>query len=53
MIMGVFRYSEECLFRTSQEERDWQSKLSNHSSNSKRMGNTTTRLGKWLMLKEH
>jgi hypothetical protein len=48
----MFRYSEECLFRTSQEERDWRSELSNHSTSSKSIDKTVILLGQWQILKE-
>jgi hypothetical protein len=39
---GLFRYSEECLLRTSQEEKDWRSELSNDENKYKKLGNTNT-----------
>jgi hypothetical protein len=49
----MFRYSEECLRRTSQEELDWILELSNLRNISKSIGKTTMLLGQLQMLEEH
>jgi hypothetical protein len=49
----MFRYSEECLRMTSQEELDWILELSNLRNIFKSIGKTTMLLGQLQMLKEH
>jgi hypothetical protein len=49
----MFRYSEECLRKTNQEEMDWSLEISNIRNISKSISKITILLGQLQMLKEH
>jgi hypothetical protein len=49
----MFRYSEECLRKTNQEELDWSLEISNIRNISKSISKITILLGQLQMLKEH